>query len=57
MATVRKKPGKPKGRKRGPPEPPPLVIETNDPLAAFDRLLRAKPDKAKERAKRLGKRR
>jgi hypothetical protein len=34
-------------RKRGPPEPPPLVIETDDPLAAFAQMLRADPDKAK----------
>ena len=38
--------------KRGPAEPPPLIIETDDPLGAFDRLLGADPKKAKSRARR-----
>jgi hypothetical protein len=47
MARVNKKVKK----KRGPPEPPPLVIETDDPLGAFDRMLKADPNKAKAEAR------
>lgn len=39
-------------KKPGPKPPPPLNIETDDPLGAFDKLLGADPDKAKSEAQR-----
>lgn len=50
MPSKPKTPVKSAGRKRGPPEPPPLVIDVADPLEAFDRLLRADPKAAKAAA-------
>jgi len=50
MPRVKKNPAEHK--KRGPAEPPPLVIDTDDPLGAFDRLLGADPKKTKSKARR-----
>lgn len=41
-----------KPKKRGPKEPPPLVIKTDDPLGTLRKVLQADPDKAKQAAQR-----